>query len=58
MTNDKPFPLGALLLRGLVLPLSLVAWVTVIVLAVIENPSEPRTTAFDTLTRVLLSGNQ
>ncbi len=58
MTNKMPYPLGVLFVRGLVLPVSLLAWAAVIVLAVSEKPSECRVSAFDTLARVILTGHQ
>lgn len=58
MTNKIPYPLGVLFVRGLVLPVSLLIWVAVIVAAAVEKPDESKTAFFETLTRIVFSGNQ
>lgn len=58
MANKMPYPVGVLFVRGLVLPVSLLAWAAVIVLALSEKPSECRVSAFDTMVKVILTGNQ
>jgi len=57
-TPKSSLTIGPFLLNAVVLPASLLAWVGVIVLALLETPNEANLSAFDALTRIVLAGNQ
>jgi hypothetical protein len=58
MTGNWNYPLGAMLLRGLLLPVAVVVWVAVIVLALRQNPAEADASGFNLLTDIILHGHQ
>lgn len=56
MIGKWPY-LGAVLVRGIVLPLSLFAWVAIIAMAVTQVPNEAKTRHFDVLANIILAGH-
>lgn len=55
-TPSQSYPVRSILLRGLLLPAGLLAWVGVIILALLEAPNEIKVNSVDTLTCVTLAG--
>jgi hypothetical protein len=58
MSGKRHYPFGTYVLNGVLFPAAIVAWAIVVVLAMLEKPSEPTRTAFDDFSRVILTGHQ